>query len=246
MSTGTENQPAVEQGTSRVLLFFVALLCLFLGSMILWTAMRRSDEADPVANAVSVTEDRDPPKGSTDPLITRFTLTAQDGRLFESESLAGQVHVINFFFSNCPHKCWVQNLKFGELASELGPEGVKFISISTDPDSDTPEVLNRYSAKLGANGEHWSFLTASDTADLLYIRRIAGEMYMVPVSEDRGHTNRFVLVDKWAKVRGTSLWDDAPGVARLKELMHELLAETEPPAAPDPPRQAAVEDEEDA
>lgn len=172
--------------------------------------------------------------------LTEYTLTERSGEAFDSDSLAGKVHVVNFFFTACPTACPLQTQKVQELDREFGPRGVHFLSITCDPDTDTPAVLQQYAKKYDADPERWVFLTG----DFPYIRRVAAEIYWSPLSE-RGHREDFVVVDKWGKVRGNFPWNNPEQIGAMKELLTTLLAETEPPTDASPATEPA-EDDEDA
>lgn len=161
-------------------------------------------------------------------LLTEYTLTEQGGREFRSTDLAGTPHVVNFFFASCPSYCRMQTMEVQKLAAEFGPQGIVFLSITCDPDNDSPAALQTYAGMFNANPEQWKFLTG----DMLLLRRIGGELYSVHV-DTQTHTEHLVVVDKWGKVRGRYAWRNHPKeIAELKELLPKLLAETEPPPEP--------------
>ena len=79
-----------------------------------------------------------------------------------------------------------------------------------------------YAVKAG----QWLFLTGK----LIYIRRVAGELFSVALDKQT-HTERLIVCDKWGKIRGTFHWNKLNEITELKLLAHKLLAETEPPPA---------------
>ena len=167
-----------------------------------------------------------------DQLLKEFTLTERSGKKVGSRDLAGQVYVTSFFFSSCPSTCLQQNQKIHEIEQEYAAKGVKFVSITCDPEVDTPDRLREYAAKLGA-GKGWLFLTG----DLTYIRRIAGEIFQVQL--DKGvHSEKLLVTDKWGNNRRSHFaWNQLDQVTALKLELDKLLAEKEPPA-PDARRRA--------
>ncbi len=158
------------------------------------------------------------------PVQEEFTLTERSGELFHSRDMEGHVWVVSFFFSACPANCWQQNQAINEIEREFGPQGVTFVSITCDPDNDTPGELRLYANKLEAS-PRWKFLTG----DLLHIRKIGGEIFQTHV--DRGvHNEHLIVMDKWGNKRGLFEWADPAQVSAMKEKLTELLAETEAPA----------------
>src|SRR5205823_8741914 len=97
-----------------------------------------------------------------------FTLTERSGREVHWNDLAGKVRVVSFFFSSCPANCLRQNQKVGEIQRAYTGKDVVCVSITCDPDIDSPERLREYAARLEAPADQWLFLTGR----LIYIRRV--------------------------------------------------------------------------
>lgn len=150
--------------------------------------------------------------------FSRFELTERSGETVRSEQLLGQPYVVSFFFSTCPSICIQQNQKLQELQKEFEDEGVRFVAISVDPETDTPEILREYAARFGADPEQWLFLTG----DLTYIRRIGAEVYRLPVDQ-KFHTERFVLVDPKGEIEGYYSWPEKHQFDKLKESIRQIL-----------------------
>ena len=155
-----------------------------------------------------------------------FTLTERSGKTVRWSDLAGNVRVVSFFFSSCPANCLQQNLKVREIQQDFQGQDVVFVSITCDSDIDTPERLREYANKLQADPNQWLFLTGR----LVYIRRVAGELFSVALDKQT-HTERMIVCDKWGNVRGSFLWNKLDEVTQLKLLVTKLLAEDQPPSA---------------
>ena len=98
--------------------------------------------------------------------VPDFTLTDQLGRDFASASLDGKVMLANFVFTNCTQLCPALTPRMAEVQSRLGGDGllgsrVVLISITVDPEQDTPETLRAYAESHGVDHESWRFLTGS-------------------------------------------------------------------------------------
>ncbi len=150
--------------------------------------------------------------------LSRFELTERSGKTIRSEELLGQPYVVSFFFSTCPSICIQQNQKLKELQDEFAGEGVRFVAISVDPETDTPEQLREYAARFGADPEQWLFMTG----DLTYIRRIGAEIFRQPVDQ-KFHTERFVLVDPAGEIEGFYSWPEPVQFDRLKETIRKMI-----------------------
>ena len=92
--------------------------------------------------------------------FTNLPLQTQDGRMvrFYEDLVRGRVVLINFIYTNCPDICSPVTDNLAKVQDRLGTT-VNLISISADPERDTPEMLKRYALNHGAR-EGWTFLTA--------------------------------------------------------------------------------------
>jgi len=96
-----------------------------------------------------------------------FALTSQDGRLITLATLRGKIVAVSFIYTACPDICPLLTQKMVQVQEELGPdfgEKIAFVSITLDPEHDTPEVLKDYAQFWGAKPDSWSFLTGSPEA----------------------------------------------------------------------------------
>lgn len=144
--------------------------------------------------------------GEDEQWLTKFELVERSGKTISSEKdLKGQPYVAGFFFTLCPTICPRQNEKVQQLQQRFKDRPVRFLSISCDPEIDTPAVLTEYAKRFDADPQQWLFLTG----ELPYIRRVGAEMYLLPVQR-RFHAEKFVLVDAEGENVGFYAWDD-PG-----------------------------------
>lgn len=100
--------------------------------------------------------------------VPDFTMTTQDDKKIKLSEMRGQVVVLTFVYTRCPMPdfCPLMDRKFSELASHLAafPERarqVRLISVSFDPEHDTPELLRKHAASRGANPPLWTYAVAS-------------------------------------------------------------------------------------
>ena len=96
--------------------------------------------------------------------FTDTELTTHDGRQvrFYSDMLADRTVIINVMYTNCIGACPLTTQKFLQVSRKLGDlfgEKVQFVSISNDPERDTPEALTKFAKKQGVDMDGWTFLT---------------------------------------------------------------------------------------
>jgi protein SCO1/2 len=154
--------------------------------------------------------------------VPAFALTDQAGKPFTREGLAGTTWVAAFVFTRCPSACPRVTQAMRRLQVNAAQHGVpiRLVSISVDPEFDTPEVLRRYAAEYGANLETWSFVTGN--ADIIKNAaetgfKIAVEGKADPSKADFGitHGTQLVLIDGAGRIRGYYASDDTAALARL-------------------------------
>ncbi len=163
--------------------------------------------------------------GNNPPWLHEFFLTKSDGTQFFSRDLTGQVWIGSVFYSTCTTHCIEQNRYLRDLQDRLADKPVKFVSITTDPQTDTPSVLQQYARELKADPQRWIFLTGKDKT---YLDRVASEFLGLFVS-GADHASLLVVIDRWGKVRGKFDWHEATQEAAMLKLIDELIAEDRPP-----------------
>jgi len=142
--------------------------------------------------------------------VADFTLTNQDGQVTTLADLTNRVWVADIVFTRCAGPCPIMSAQMKSLQDALSPASrVKLVTLTTDPDYDTPPVMKKYGERFGANFNRWKFLTGTKAQ----IAGLAGgslKLSAVPVKpEDQKnaadlfiHTTIFVVVDKHARLRG--------------------------------------------
>jgi protein SCO1/2 len=142
--------------------------------------------------------------------IADFTLTNQNGLVETLADLTNHVWVADIIFTRCAGPCPRMTAQMKSL-QDLLPQGskAKLVTLTTDPDFDTPPVMKRYGERFNADFTRWTFLTGTKKE----IAALAGgslKLSAVPVKpEDQKnsadlfiHTTIFVVVDKHAQLRG--------------------------------------------
>jgi cytochrome oxidase Cu insertion factor (SCO1/SenC/PrrC family) len=145
------------------------------------------------------------------------------GESFDSKSLAGKVWMGSVFFSNCPGPCFRENQAVADILREIDDPDFLSISLTCDPENDTPDVLRRYADRFEADPARWKFLTG----DFAVIKKVANESFLLP-AEVGVHSERGVVFDRQGRLRGSYHLLQEDRVELLKKLIREVLAEEEP------------------
>lgn len=92
--------------------------------------------------------------------VPDFALIERSGRAVSRGDLLGTVWVANFIYTECTETCPTQSLQIERLAAEFGGAlDLRFVSITVDPNHDTPAVLQEYAQRHRADPDRWLFLT---------------------------------------------------------------------------------------
>lgn len=140
-------------------------------------------------------------------LAPAFRLVDQDNQPLTSEDLRGQFVIYTFTYTNCPEPCYNINETVKEIESrldevELDNIPVTFVTLSFDPERDTPEVLNAYANSVGADTAWWKFATTPNQSLLKTIIGAGLETYYEKKEDGSfAFDPAFVLVDGLGIVR---------------------------------------------
>ena len=110
---------------------------------------------------------------------------------------------LTFIYTGCPDICPLLTQKMVDVQDELGAEfgpKIAFVSISLDPERDTPEVLKDYAQFWGAKLEGWSFLTGSPEA-VGDVTRHYGVFFSKKEDGSVEHSQLTTLVDAYGQMR---------------------------------------------
>ena len=135
-------------------------------------------QANPAANTANINNDAAAEEKARK-FFTDLEVIDQNGNKlrFYSDVLKGRVVLINFIFTNCPDACPMVTHKLMQvrnLMAESIKDDVWFISVSVDPERDTPEAMKEFATKQGVDESRWLFLTGSKE-NLTYIVKQLGQ-----------------------------------------------------------------------
>ena len=150
--------------------------------------------------------------------VPHFSMTDSLGRPFDSTSLKSRVWVADFIFTSCPGPCPLMTSRMHSLQKQLvGYPDVRLVSISVDPQNDTPSVLKAFANRFGGPASDWYFLTGSPQT----VHLLAHDVFKIgDIIQQMDHSTRFMLVDKNGNVRGYYSSDEADNA--LPTLLHDL------------------------
>ncbi len=146
--------------------------------------------------------------------VPAFTLTNQFGKPFGSKDLKGHVYVVDFIFTTCRSICPRLTAQMKKLQTRFARKKIpiRLVSISVDPENDSPQAFLAYAKRHGADLKRWTFLTGKKDD----VRRLLETGFKVHMGTkekirnmiDIAHTSRFLIVDWKGGIRGSYPSDD--------------------------------------
>jgi protein SCO1/2 len=142
--------------------------------------------------------------------VDDFTLTNQTGRAVSLGDLRGRAWLADIIFTRCPGPCLRMSRQMKEMQDALPPSSqARLVSLTTDPDFDTPPVLKTYGDRFGADTNRWMFLTGTkkEIGGLAVGSLKLSAVEKKPAERESAddlfvHSTIFVVVDKRAQLRG--------------------------------------------
>lgn len=138
-----------------------------------------------------------------------FSMTNQSGQTVRRADLAGQVWVADVIFTRCPGPCAMMTTRMADLQASVPKDWpVRFISLTADPEYDTPEVLRTYADEYQADSQRWHFLHSTKAAIVdLAVNHL--KLVVLDKEQEREsandlfiHSTTLALVDKHGRLRG--------------------------------------------
>lgn len=160
--------------------------------------------------------------------VPKFAFINQDSIEVSHRDYSEHIYVTDFFFTTCPSICPIMTSQMTRLQDMMKQERifgeVMILSHSIDPENDTPEVLREYADRVGADLDHWNFVTGNKSD--IYDQAKSG-YFMTALESDTAaggffHSDNFVLIDKEMHIRGYYDGTSTSSVNRLLEDIKKL------------------------
>jgi cytochrome oxidase Cu insertion factor (SCO1/SenC/PrrC family) len=199
--------------------------------------------SNPFATATAVIDDDDAGDGKPKTItikmrwpesgVAPFALVDRSGQTIRNEDLKGHPWVVSFIFTNCAGPCFRVSSAMQKLQKEFLPEtDLRLVTITVDPERDTPDVLKKYADGFQADPKRWYFLTdPTGRKDKIY--PLINNSFLMPAQEATGemrapgfefiHTNNVLLVDEQGVVRGKWLSTDEAEFDQLRRELRKRL-----------------------
>ena len=155
--------------------------------------------------------------------IPSFELIDNYGEPFTEENIEGKIWVADLIFTTCAGPCPIMSTEMRSVhKTYLENKNIRMVTITVNPDYDTPEVLTEYGKRYNADFTKWHFLTG------VYEKiqnLIANGFKMGDIEEIVFHSTRFALIDPDMNIRGYYMGTESEDVKILMGDIKKLIKE---------------------
>lgn len=152
--------------------------------------------------------------------ISEFELVNSIGQKFQSSHLKDKVWVSNFIFTTCKGICPLLSQEMVKLQNRFDVDQINLVSISVDPENDSPKELRSFAKRFSAKTDNWHFLTGEKSI----IKNVLEKTFKIGFSENpMAHSDRFVLIDQNFKIRGYYSLSDKDSMTKLTSDASRLI-----------------------
>ena len=155
-------------------------------------------------------------------VVPDFTLVDQDGKPFQFAKSRGKLILLTFVFTACPDLCPLLTAKFAAIQRALEEQkrnDYLLLSITTDPERDSPAALRSYGDRYNADFGHWLFLTGS-RGQLKKVWDGFGVSVKKPSGGEIQHTTLTTLIDH----QGVRRFDYYTDKWQEKEILKDIAS----------------------
>jgi protein SCO1/2 len=136
-----------------------------------------------------------------------------------SKDLHGKLWLISFFFASCGDICPKMNAVKSKIIANNKSDSLRFLSVTVDPETDTPEFLSKHRREMKFSDNRWLFLRMKN--DSILQQFMNG--LLVGYSENpENHSARIILIDSKSKIRGYFDALDTKHVDSLESILRNL------------------------
>jgi len=205
----------------RVLIRSITLMCItFIGIMIFWFTNKPQPAQYPDAPTLL---DTDNPYSSL--FIPAFNLIDAAGNAIDQSILDDQYTLVDFFYTSCPLICPGMTAAMKQVYHATANTNLNLLSISIDPEVDTPQVIANYAKTLDIDESRWRFITG-DIETLDFILMGLGFEIGAPNPDkayrDISHPSTLILLGPDRHVIALYRYTDPEELQKLIKKAHEL------------------------
>ncbi len=203
----------------------ILLVLTFIGLLVFYMIQSKNanNQPDSFPDAPIQIDQSDNPYASL--FIPPFRLTNAQGEIIDDSILDGKYTVVDFFYTSCPLICPGMTAAMKKIQDETAGTDVQLLSISIDPEYDTPEVIKGYSEAYKADPNRWTFATGDPDMISIILAGVQFQLSSLKTDEgfrDIGHPATILLIGPDRHAIKLYRYSDPDDVALLIETAKKL------------------------
>jgi protein SCO1/2 len=135
------------------------------------------------------------------------------------KDLKGKIWLISFFFASCGDICPRLNAAKSSLIAKIPSDSLRFLSVTVDPETDSPEFLSKYRKEMKFTDNRWSFVRMKNDSIL---QSFMDGMLVGYTENPENHTARIILIDNRSQIRGYFDALDKQQIDSLESILRKL------------------------
>ena len=197
------------------------MLVTFTGILVFWF-IAKPQPPQPLSDKPELIEGDNP---YADLFLPAFTLTDSQNNQVNQTILDGRYTLVDFFYTSCPLICPGMTAAMRQVQDATADTDLQLLSISIDPEVDTPEKINIYANAYKADPARWRFTTGDP--DMISILLMGVNFNLGALNTDDGfrnidHPSSLLLIGPDRHVIGLYRFSDPDQMEELIEKAREL------------------------
>lgn len=151
--------------------------------------------------------------------IPGFTGNTDAQKQMTQEEIKGKMWLISFFFASCGDICPKLNAVKSKIIANNPSDSLRFLSVTVDPDTDTPEFLKKHRQEMKFTDKRWTFIRMNTDSIL---EQFMNGLLIGYAENPENHTARIILIDSKSQIRGYFDALDQQQVDSLESILRKL------------------------
>ena len=135
------------------------------------------------------------------------------------KDLKGKLWLVSFFFASCGDICPKLNAVKSKIIANNPSDSLRFLSVTVDPETDTPAFLNKHRREMKFTDKRWTFARMSNDTIL---ETLMNGLLVGYAENPENHTARIIVIDSKSQIRGYYNALDPQQVDSLESILRKL------------------------
>lgn len=151
--------------------------------------------------------------------LPEFSGITDSQKEMTQDDLKGKMWLVSFFFASCGDICPKLNAVKSKIVSQNPSDSLRFLSVTVDPETDTPDFLKKHRQEMKFTDNRWSFIRMKNDSIL---EQFMNGLLVGYAENPENHTARIIVIDSKSQIRGYFDALDPQQVDSLESVLRKL------------------------